>query len=401
MYIDKALIKIFRDDLCKDQREIKIITEVNQSSTNKLMRKYNLSAEEFDNEKSVLNYLHLHNMGGIPKILGAGTEELNGKKLYYLDMEYFDGIRVFNVLAYIKMINSGEKDIYPKAQALRRSIISKCLERQMLIQNLLIDWARENSKTTIYPQIKLNNIINILVAVMHLPIDLKKINEELKFVTAEYNKRATVPFRDSTTKNMILYSPELYLGNFMDKSNNTIKADEKRFLKFKQLLYENTYWDIVEQKPIIDVDFSSCEHLTTPYDDPIGFSCHEIMYEGIPHNRSLVWNSSCDIYDEYGIAISFIIRFLRFGGRKLAYHIFHPNAYKYRFRYDNEKFYFKNLNDILRHFTPNFEKKTPEFIRFIDLIARYDISKLIDTVDEFEKAFPNCNRKFYIDIFPY
>lgn len=400
MEIAKELIDIFRNDLCKDQREIKIITNAPNSSTNKIMRKYNLSSEEFDDEKSVITFLRSRGIDGIPNILCTGTEILGGNKLHYLDIEYFDGIRVYNVLAYIRMIDPSEKDIYERAQKLRHNIIEKCLKRQMLIQNSLADWARENNKKEVYPQIKLYNIVHILASVMHLSVNYDKLNNELEFITQEFNKRATVPFRDSTTKNMVIYSPELYLGNFVDESSDTLAADDRRFLKFKQMLRDDSYLELVK-KPIVDFDFSSCEHLTTPYDDPIGFSCHEITFNGIPESDMLIWDKIYNDKDKYGIAISFIIRFLRFGGRKLAYHIFHPNAYQYRFRYDNEKFYFKNLNSVVCHYANILDERTPEFKRFVESVANYEMNRVIDSEDEFENAFPNCNRKFYIDIFPY
>ena len=105
-----------------------------------------------------------------------------------------------------------------------------------------------------------------------------------------------------------------------------------------------------------------------------------------------------------GGIFTFIIRYLRFGGRKLTYHIFHPNAYKFRFKYDNEFFYFSNLNNIVLHFWPEAQSIIPNLLKFVDIVQDTIENKnetIIDDVDEYEDAFPTCSRKFYLDIYPY
>ena len=56
----------------------------------------------------------------------------------------------------------------------------------------------------------------------------------------------------------------------------------------------------------------------------------------------------------------------------MCYHIFHPDAYKYRFKYDNENFYFDNLKEIILHFWPSADQEIPEFLKFIDEIVLFD-----------------------------
>ncbi len=398
MYIKKEVLEIFRCDLCKDQRKIVIMNNYNKLyPTEKIMRKYNFSKDEFEEEKGVINFLSRKGITGIPSIIETGVE----KNIPYIDIEYFEGIRVYNLLAYIRKIDPREQDIYSKAQELKKIIIINCLNRQIQIQKALIEWSKNNNKNKVYPQSKLLNIVKILVLVMNLDIDFEKIESELSYLTIEFDKRAMVPFRDSTFKNMLIFAPELYLGKFIDDDTNVFQADEKRFEYFKVMLKENKYNILKDEKKLIDFDFSSCEYLTTPYDDPIGFLCHEITYNGIPSDDKLIWSNEFDKNDYLGIAISYIVRYIRFGGRKLVYHIFHPNAYKYRFFYDDEFFYFKKLNDIISHFWPESKKNIPEFIKFIDMVKNFNINLLIDDKDIFEIKYPKCNRSFYLDIFPY
>lgn len=398
MNFSEKLIEIFKQDLCKDQREIALLNDVYKNSiSGKIMRKYNTSVEEYNNEVNVINYLLKEGILGIPRVLGHGFEN----NIPYIDIEYFDGIRVFNVLAYLREIEKKMPDLKKDIVFIKETLRKKCLERQKSIQNVLIKWANDCGKTDVYPQKKIRNIIEMLSKVMQLEdINFEKLSIELDGIISDFNRIAKIPFRDSTTKNMVIYYPKLYLGNFIDENTDVLSADLKRKDFFIKMIKDGTYKEILNA-PIIDFDFSSCEHLTSIYDDPIGYNCHEIMWSGTLDVEELIWNGEKSINFGKDIALSFIIRFLRFGGRKMCYHIFHPHAYKYRFKYDNENFYFNNLNKIIIHYWPECEKCIPEFMNFINKVVLFDKSKIIDNIDEFELEYPSCNRKFYLDLFPY
>ena len=398
MEISKVLIDIFKDDLCKDQREMKVFCDTNELSTSKMiMRKYNMSVDEYRNEIEVIAHLCSQGITGIPKVLGHGFEG----EIPYLDIEYFDGIRVYNLLAYLREIEETMPDLKDIAHDIKLHIKNKCLERQISIQKGLISWAKDFNKTAVYPQKKLKNIVSILAQVMEFQnIDYVKLAEELDYIIEKFEKIAIVPFRDATTKNMVIYLPELYLERFLDDKKDVLSADLKRKETVINMIRENRYHDFLNAQ-IVDFDFSSCEHLTTIYDDPIGFNCHEIMWSGFPELKSLVWSG--DFSPNFGedIAISFIVRYLRFGGRKMCYHVFHPHAYNYRFKYDDENFYFLHLNEIINHYWKDARKIIPQFMSFVEMVVEFDKGKIIDSIDEFEAFYPNCNRKFYLDLFPY
>ena len=399
MFFEKRLVDTFKNDLCKDQREIKILPcSKKESISQKIMRKYSTSFEEFENEISVINFLRTNNVNGIPRVISSGKED----NVPFIDIEYYDGIRVYNVLAYLRDIAEEYPDLKKEALECKRILKKKCLNRQKIIQKKLVEWSKTSEKKDIYPQQKIINIVNLLLETMQITgIDIAKMNSELNYIINEFNKNATIPFRDSTTKNMVLYIPELYLKNFIGKDNDVFAADDIRKEYFVKMMRNGEIKKVLEAQ-IIDFDFATCEHLTTIYDDPIGYNCHEILFTRIPNTKSLKWNCVNNVENEGKcIAISFIIRYLRFGGRKLCYHIFHPNAYKFRFRYDNEYFYFHYLEKLVKHFWPESTIVIPEFLKFINAVDTYDKSKIIDDVDEFELEFPNSNRKFYIDIFPY
>ena len=68
MYIKKELIDIFKNDLCKDQREIKVY-DSESSSSGKVLRKFNTSMEEYENEIKVIDYLIKEGVTGIPRVI--------------------------------------------------------------------------------------------------------------------------------------------------------------------------------------------------------------------------------------------------------------------------------------------------------------------------------------------
>lgn len=398
MNFSKELIDIFKDDLCKDQREMKVFRDMNGCSvSNLILRKHNLSLEEYRNEINVIDYLSSYGIQGIPRILEHGF--VGG--VPYIDIEYFNGIRVYNLLAYLNEIAKTEPELKGKVHEIRLHIKNKCIERQIAIQKGLIAWAKDNNKTAIYPQQKLKNIVYILARVMELDsIDYSKLAQELDYLIEKFEQYASVPFRDATSKNMVIYMPELYLENFIDADKDVLSADQRRKEYVLNMIRENKYQAILDA-PIIDFDFSSCEHLTTVHDDPIGFNCHEVLWNGMIATEELMWCGDLSSNVGENIAISFIVRYLRFGGRKMCYHIFHPYAYAYRFKYDDENFYFDHLNEIIDYYWKDARKVIPQFMQFIDMVVEFDKEKIIDSVDEFVAAYPDCNRKFYLDLFPY
>lgn len=401
MLVQNRWLEVFRNDLCKDQREMEILNvDKSISRSGLVLRKHSNSIDEYINELNVIDFFEKEKIDGILKII----QTQNGDNPF-IDFEYYNGIRIFNIFAYIRRLKDVRPDLYHIGQEIQNVLFEKIQQRQVNIQKALIEWALLNNKQEIYPQTKLYDLIELLFQVINSSsLKLYKVFEDVEHVVNRFNHFADTPFRDSTTKNMLLYYPKLYLGNFKKEFESADSADEARFEYFIHMLENGAYHELFSAE-IIDFDFSSCEHLTTKYDDPIGLMCHEITYTGIPDQKDILWveNKNSEEHGEE-IAISFIIRYLRFGGRKLTYHIFHPNAYRFRFKYDDELFYFSNLNKIVLHFWPEAQSFIPNLLEFIDIVRDTIENRsetIIDDVDEFEDAFPTCSRKFYLDIYPY
>lgn len=397
MNISPHIISLFRDDLCKDERLLEVLDcgYMNEDGQpQKILRKHSTSLAEHINERSVIEFLLSNGMSGIPRFI-----ERESGKCHYVDMEYYEGIRILNILAYLRelAVEMPEKKSY--IGEINALLVQRCESRQKEIHRLLMEWRKTQSKREPYPKQKLTSIVCLLTTVMNLSIDKRKIYDELDSLYEMFVKIADTPFRDAVARNILLNIPELHLDHFYSKTDNKciMGANSER----KKVVRDAIISGKIERyanAPLVDFDFATCEHDTTIYDDAIGFHCHEINWHGIPTAEKVCWDSNCKI-NEKDIAISFIVRYLRFGGRKLAYRIILPGAHKLRFYYDDGTFYFKHLNAILDNFWPNSRLAIPELRKFNDAICRYDISKAFN--DEYQPHHTLfSDRKFYLDVYP-
>ena len=148
---------------------------------------------------------------------------------------------------------------------------------------------------------------------------------------------------------------------------------------------------------IVDFDFCSCLHDTTYEDDVISLKYHERTWEGgLPTSKELIWNGEPD---SKRAAISFLIRYFRFGGRKAAYRLIHPTGHRIRFKYDNDVFYFFKLPQVLQHLWPDCENEYPNLMRFIKMSSRY-LNIQSNETDAFLSYYANHDKTYYTDVFP-
>jgi hypothetical protein len=128
---------------------------------------------------------------------------------------------------------------------------------------------------------------------------------------------------------------------------------------------ELKFW---EQVPLIDVDFASVEHLTTFEDDPISLHFHECSFTSCPNEpTSLLLIPSHSKTDGFRTAATFLVRYMRFGGRKLAYKLINSQGFEIRFRYDDPFFYFQQLETIIQKLSQDF---LDDYCHLIDLIRK-------------------------------
>ena len=231
-------------------------------------------------------------------------------------------------------------------------------------------------------------------------INKQTLLRELDQVYAVFSKNAFIPFRDASTKNMILDANQLYLENF-DKN------DDKRINEVKKLFENGELKKIIESSNIVDIDFSSCIHYTTPFDDVISLKFHERTAPYFSYREFDIWEGIQNIEDSSkAIAATFIMRFLRFGGRKVIYKVVDPYHHKIRFKYDDEVYYFRVLPQILQHYWQNADMELKETLKLFERIKEILTTEELPSIASDDTAVlmeveKIIMKKTYFDVYPY
>lgn len=364
----KNTVALFKRDLWKDQRKLEI-------ENNNIIKYYN-DVREMETEISVASFLNSKKIDGIPTI--QAYEELSTV------MPYYKGIRMFNLFVELDNLTQKYNDNVSK---IKKELILRCERKQYQIQQGLIEWSQNQIKRTVYPHAKLKTIVTILANCLGIVIAQDAIEREINDINQYWDSVARVPFRDATTKNIILNSPELYMQNY--------SSDEERSDYIHQSILNNTYYKWLNA-PIIDIDFSSCIHDTTFEDDVISLKYHERTWSGtFPTTNELLWAGNPDAKRA---AITFLIRYFRFGGRKAAYRLINPQGHRIRFKYDNDIFYFKRLPAIMIQLWPECINEYPNLMSFIETASRYLVTAR--TATDLFLEYNNEQTKYYTDVFP-
>jgi hypothetical protein len=362
----EEILKIYHDDLWKDKRII--------NPRRDIFVKHSENTYEKNTESSVIQFLHERNIEGIPKIIEVTDKEIH--------LHCFKGIRVFELLVQLDELTN--KKGLVKAQDIKRLIIARCIEKQKKIQRTLLEWRKTQSTREPYPQSKLNSIIKVLAYCTSIKYDVKKVENELEKLNSYWTELVSVPFRDATTKNMVFCSDKLSRIEFKPTDDKIQK--ERDIIESK--LNDNYYW---ENTLIGDFDFSSCIHDTTLEDDLISIKFHERTFNANPfvEPSDVIWFGEPN---GMRAALSFYIRYYRFGGRKAAYRILNPVNYIVRFRYDSDIFYFLQLNIIMRNLWKDVDNEFPQLLEITEKLSRTLGSKIAQT-DSFYEAYPDANRE--------
>lgn len=369
----KYTIDLFKQDLWKDQRKLEVIKAGDAES---LLVKYYDDIEEMNTEISITNFLNHKGVEGIPVIHPYGEKSVV--------MPYYNGIRLFNLFVELDALTERRDDNISK---IKSELVLRCEKKQRHIQKEMLEWRKEQKERVAYPHAKLKSIVYILANCLGIVIDQNAVEKEIDDINHYWSNVVTVPFRDATTKNMILDSPQLYMENY--------SSDEERNAYIYKSIKDRTYYEWMNA-PIIDIDFSSTIHDTTFEDDVISLKYHERTWGGhYPSVNELLWQGEPDMKRA---AITFLVRYFRFGGRKAAYRLIHPKAHRIRFKYDNDLFYFERLPEIMKKLWPNCIYEYPNLMSFIETASRYLVTARV-TTDLFLE-YGNKQAKFYTDVFP-
>jgi hypothetical protein len=374
MSTDKDIVLRFKNELWKDKRKLSLLT-INEQT---FLKKTFLNELEARTEVNVIEHLRKNSsFVKIPEIYKSNFQSIT--------MPYIKGIRIFNLFAEIDCILPLDDE---RGKIIKQTLLRDCNRRQNEIQRSLANLS-EHANFRVYPAgSNIEAIIDILFSAIGIDYDSPRLLEELCRFDARWVKFAKVPFRDATTKNMVLASEKLWLGHFDSYS------DRRSYME-KSLQSEDGLPDWMNSS-VFDFDFSSCLTLTTPEDDFISLNCHERTWKilpGIDHNFS--W------YDDHHperTAMTFMVRYFRFGGRKAAYRLLHPQGHKIRFQYDDDRFYFSKLPLLLENVWPKFKNEYPYLFELTGRLSR-SLDNISVTEDLFVSTGLAEERTYYADMF--
>lgn len=274
--------------------------------------------------------------------------KLSGRNL---QLELAAGIRLYDLLRQIIG--------HPKQEVIRKILLDRCIERLRGMQHLMM---QKTEITTFVPYPFETKVVELLKTMAELLGIF--LNEEVKVELAEmqlvWDASCVVPFRDATPKNMVVG---------IESVAPYVNA-EQRVSRLSAILdHDEAFW---REVPIIDVDFTSTIELTTPEDDVISLMAHGMTYR--PDHEALARQPLLAMFDPSleRTDLTWFVRYLRFGGRKLLYKLLNPKGFAVRFRYDEPSFYFEQLPQRL---SPEFRASYPStfalLIQLRDSAERY------------------------------
>ena len=353
------IVGFYLKDICKDKR---ILT----SSSAEFIK--HCDANEFLVEKKLLDDLVNKAEINVAKIIDTHQS----KKDNYLNLERIKGMRLFELFVTLDYLGQASCD---KAILLKKRLLERCNIQQNVLNHRIKELLSNDSSITPYPAIKIVDFIPFLYKMMLISysqnvsnVSLTELKTEAKAIYDRFLyfvNQNPMPFRDSTLKNMAINDPRLMNIEFDISTKEKLEGTAQ---KIYSIISEEDF-DYFENAKIYDFDFSSCINTTAFYDDFIGLNMHERSYSIEIENQ--VINEYID-NEEFLIAL--IVRFLRFGGRKLAYKIINPDYHKIRFMYDDGQFYFKKIKLYIDVLFPKYKESYPNFYKLVCDIAEADIT---------------------------
>jgi hypothetical protein len=345
-------VACFRRTISKEER--------NLGEPDRLMgpgfHKHCPSAEHAAIEASALNWLTAHAGPRVPAIL-----QVQGPTLV---LEPLRGIRLYDLLRLLRTIEGQRPDRAAQASQASLVLLRRGLEQLFELQRALLDWPAAAERPAYPLASHVTGMLSLVVRLLGLPPLLGSECRELLDLRYRWEAAdALVPFRDATTKNILVAIDDL--APAPDLTTNDRLACLLAWLDREE----------VDTVPLIDYDFTSVVHRTAPEDDLFSLLGHvgsfpaseRLLAELVPDG--LAWPNAVAqlvgrIHPEIKpnperAARALLVRYLRFGGRKLLYRLLNPAAYSVRFRYDNPAFYFEQLPLLLPRLDPGFGKSFP------------------------------------------
>lgn len=345
-------VALFRRTISKEERNLTEPDRMLGSGFRKVCH----SPEQAAIERSALEWLNSAVGRGVPAVLAA-----QGSTLL---LEPLRGIRLYDLLRLLRNIEAQQPERGEQARLASKQLLRRSLEQLLRVQRALLDWPPA-AQSAAYPLASHTaGLLAIVVRLLGLPPLQPAECRELRILRRRWQEAdALIPFRDATPKNILVAIEDLAPGLGI--------SPEERLARLQVWLDRGA----CESVRLVDFDFTSVLHRTAPEDDLFSLLAHA---GSLPIARTLLpelspgrqpWpNAVAELVREIhpGIrpdperaARALLVRYLRFGGRKLLYRLINPAACAVRFRYDDPAFYFARLPVALVQLDPGFAATFP------------------------------------------
>lgn len=375
--VTKRDVEFFREDLWKDLRPFPISEVKDVSAYRGGFRKDCFTPQDAQREYRVMQFLNSLNTESRLCPLPLGV---NGPILF---LERVQGIRVFDLVRLLRTIEYQRRDNV--AWSALDAIMGRCEKRLAEIQIALVSQS-DLFEPTPYPlEKKLDGLISLFVRILGLRVDQKLVKRELaSFAEYWHAECGQVPFRDATTKNILLGVEAL------DPGLN--QSPEERIRLLESLLESGS---LLNEYPLYDIDFSSVVNTTSFEDDPLSLFFHERTFGTRDLNpANLVLSETFGPPSARRTAATIFVRYLRFGGRKLAYRIMNSQGFEVRFEFDDPLWYFEKAPTLCAGLSADFANDYPYILEVVDTIGRTvrngsDAERSLRNIDWFRRYYPN------------
>jgi hypothetical protein len=369
---------MFRAELWKEQRLLEVVGRDGL----RCLRKHFPDPVAVAAELRFLGVVAATGSEHTPLVLGHGDT--------YVDLEYIEGIRLYNLLDTLRTLEPENE----YARAARGKLIDRCVAACARVQRALADAVPASAQTGRYPiKRKLISLLRLFDHCLALGLDLTRL--ELEAVRAEDFLRdldCAVPFRDAAPKNLILAWPAVWRGRVS-------RHEQRRLVDEAVREWGKTDASPIDAAPIVHIDFSSSRESTVPEDDPISLLVHESSWLGaLPAPERLLWLPIPP--DPVRLAVGMAVRMYRLGGRRLGYRLLHANGYQARYADESPDFYFRCLlaaAGTYRALGTTFPALLAAAEAILDRLAEgLDVE-----FDWFEERYGPRPGHYYRDVFPY
>lgn len=268
-------------------------------------------------------------------------------------MELVHGIRAFELLRELPSLQ--EAGVVPTGAA---GLMLDRLLSHLAAAQPLVARAAEHWSTRPYPfDEKARLLLELLGRRLDLPPPTPAYHAQMLRLEKMWNEAVSLPFLDTVAKNIIVVDGRL--------SPQQLSRDE-RMEQLGRILGEEPQW--LAEAPILEVDFASVGQLTTLEDDWVSLQLHEVTAGLRPTLATLTLPAGADRGRR--LALTIFMRYLRFGGRKMAYALMHPAGFAARFNGHDAGFYFRRLPQLVAEADAALVQECPAVFGRIEQLSR-------------------------------